>query len=211
MARKIDPQRRTEILKAARLVFLRDGYGSAKMADIAVQANVAPGTLYLYFDSKETMFGAITDEFFSHLSQVFCDNLNQISDAASVTQLINAVVEVSYQERDLLSLAKQDMLPGKRAFPMRTEFIRQVAESCQQLMDKGIIRQFSPNAFAEIIAGMIFRVVMCCIIFEQGDLAEYKKTAGEMLNLIMFDCTTKPHGEQSLAQGATIRRTSVKR
>ncbi len=198
-------------MKAARLVFLRDGYGLAKMADIAVQANVASGTLYLYFDSKETMFSAITEEFFSHLSQVFCDNLKHIKDPPSVTKLINAVVDVSYQERDLLTLAKQDMLPGKKAFPMRTEFIRQVAESCQHLMDKGVIRKFSPNAFAELMAGMIFRVVMCCIIFEHGDLDEYKKTAGEMLSLIMFDCNTKPQSEQSIHQRPTAKRASAKR
>ena len=53
MARTLDPLKRTNILKVARAIFMRDGYSSAKMSDIASEAGVAPGTLYLYFDSKK--------------------------------------------------------------------------------------------------------------------------------------------------------------
>jgi len=45
-----------EILDAARKVFGNCGFARAKLDDVARLAGVSKGTLYLYFDSKETLF-----------------------------------------------------------------------------------------------------------------------------------------------------------
>jgi AcrR family transcriptional regulator len=45
-----------EILEAAQKVFGESGFARAKLDDVARLAGVSKGTLYLYFDSKETLF-----------------------------------------------------------------------------------------------------------------------------------------------------------
>jgi AcrR family transcriptional regulator len=45
-----------EILDAAQKVFGEFGFARAKLDDVARLAGVSKGTLYLYFDSKETLF-----------------------------------------------------------------------------------------------------------------------------------------------------------
>jgi AcrR family transcriptional regulator len=45
-----------EILDAAQKVFGASGFARAKLDDVARLAGVSKGTLYLYFDSKETLF-----------------------------------------------------------------------------------------------------------------------------------------------------------
>jgi AcrR family transcriptional regulator len=45
-----------EILDAALLVFGESGYARAKIDDVARHAGVSKGTVYLYFDSKESLF-----------------------------------------------------------------------------------------------------------------------------------------------------------
>lgn len=45
-----------EILDAAQEVFGESGFARAKLDDVARIAGVSKGTLYLYFDSKETLF-----------------------------------------------------------------------------------------------------------------------------------------------------------
>ena len=45
-----------EILDAAWAVFAEQGFARAKLDDVAHRAGVSKGTLYLYFDSKETLF-----------------------------------------------------------------------------------------------------------------------------------------------------------
>ncbi len=46
-------EKRREILEAAKEVFFRKGVHRATMDDVAARAEVAKGTLYLYFQSKE--------------------------------------------------------------------------------------------------------------------------------------------------------------
>jgi TetR/AcrR family fatty acid metabolism transcriptional regulator len=49
------------ILRAATVVFARNGYFNAKVSDIAGQAGIADGTVYLYFKSKEEILHSIFD------------------------------------------------------------------------------------------------------------------------------------------------------
>src|SRR6267142_1447925 len=54
--------KREAILRAATRVFARNGYFNSKVADIASQADVADGTVYLYFKSKEEILHSIFDQ-----------------------------------------------------------------------------------------------------------------------------------------------------
>jgi len=47
--------RRRAILAAARAVFFEDGFQFATVDDVAARAEVSKGTVYLYFESKETI------------------------------------------------------------------------------------------------------------------------------------------------------------
>jgi AcrR family transcriptional regulator len=51
--------RHHEILEAARRIFARLGYAATNVEDIAKEAGMAKGTVYLYFKSKEEVFGAV--------------------------------------------------------------------------------------------------------------------------------------------------------
>ncbi|WP_210485930.1 TetR/AcrR family transcriptional regulator [Microvirga antarctica] len=54
--------KRRQILQGARNVFLAHGFDGASMGEIARAAGVSKGTLYVYFDSKEKLFEALTLE-----------------------------------------------------------------------------------------------------------------------------------------------------
>lgn len=54
--------KRELILRAATRVFARNGYFNSKVADIARAADVADGTVYLYFKSKEEILHSIFDQ-----------------------------------------------------------------------------------------------------------------------------------------------------
>jgi len=48
-------QRRDDILRAAKEIFFTRGFHTATVDDVAVAAEVSKGTVYLYFDTKETI------------------------------------------------------------------------------------------------------------------------------------------------------------
>jgi AcrR family transcriptional regulator len=56
MARPRPANRLDEIANAATSVFIRHGFGPARVADIAREAGVGPGTVYLYAEGKDALF-----------------------------------------------------------------------------------------------------------------------------------------------------------
>jgi AcrR family transcriptional regulator len=54
--------RRAQLLAAALTCFARTGYHATTMADVAAEADVAKGTPYLYFPSKEALYLALHDD-----------------------------------------------------------------------------------------------------------------------------------------------------
>jgi TetR/AcrR family transcriptional regulator, fatty acid metabolism regulator protein len=62
--------KRRSILNAAIGVFARNGFYNSKVADIAREAGVADGTIYLYFKNKEDL-----------LIQVFLDTMDTVLEA----------------------------------------------------------------------------------------------------------------------------------
>lgn len=69
-------RRQQDILLAALHVFSRDGFSAARTDDVAEEAGVSKGTLYLYFKSKEDMFKAVIE-----------DNLRPVLDEATKLSL----------------------------------------------------------------------------------------------------------------------------
>ena len=57
-----DARKRRQILDGARRLFLSQGFDAASMGDIAREAGVSKGTLYVYFDSKERLFTELVRE-----------------------------------------------------------------------------------------------------------------------------------------------------
>ena len=63
--RRRKEERPAEILAAALKTFSSKGYAATKLAEVAKEAGVSKGTLYLYFESKEALFKAVVNEFVS--------------------------------------------------------------------------------------------------------------------------------------------------
>lgn len=54
--KEIREETRTKILQKSILYFARNGFAGTKISDLAKHIGVAPGTLYIYFASKEELF-----------------------------------------------------------------------------------------------------------------------------------------------------------
>ena len=64
--------KRRQIMDGARQVFLSAGFDGASMNDIARAAGVSKGTLYAYFDSKETLFEALIRGEYAQSAERLC-------------------------------------------------------------------------------------------------------------------------------------------
>lgn len=58
-----------QIVSAALQAFEKHGFHNTSMSKIAQEMNIAKGTLYLYFKSKEQLIDSITDQYFQKLKE----------------------------------------------------------------------------------------------------------------------------------------------
>jgi TetR/AcrR family fatty acid metabolism transcriptional regulator len=108
--------RTAEILEAARRVIASDGLADASMERIASEAGIAKGTIYLYFDSKETLLARAAE-------QVVSDLLRRTRGAVQRTrgvrrkleQAVRVGLEHSAEHRLFLQALRKDGEPHERA------------------------------------------------------------------------------------------------
>lgn len=75
-------RRKTDILLSARAVFAQDGFHRATVDQIAQRAEVAKGTIYLYFENKEAILAELVLQALGELH----DQLQAASEARSLLQ-----------------------------------------------------------------------------------------------------------------------------
>ncbi len=61
----VSEERKNQILEAASTVFARLGFQQSRMDDIASQAGLSKGALYLYYKSKDAIIAALLKYFFA--------------------------------------------------------------------------------------------------------------------------------------------------
>jgi len=83
--------KRTLILDSARTLFRQHGYKRTSMDDIAREAGVAKGTLYIYFVSKERLFIAISEHFEDEMTEKLHEaSALELSLAEKIVALMDA-------------------------------------------------------------------------------------------------------------------------
>lgn len=84
-------QRPTEIIQAAKKLFVSQGFAATKVADIAKEAGIQPGTLYVYFENKEALFKAVIEESIKPLLNYADGIIDNFTD--SPQELIRTLVQ----------------------------------------------------------------------------------------------------------------------
>ena len=90
-------RRREDILRAAIKLFDRDGFDAAKISDIAEEAEIAKGTLYLYFETKIQLLEGVVEDII-----------------LPTVEAVGAAVDESQPKTAEEMLKKQIMITGKR-------------------------------------------------------------------------------------------------
>src|SRR6185295_7734925 len=100
-----DRAKRAQIIEGARRVFLEHGFDAASMGEIAREAGVSKGTLYVYFKSKEELFEAIVEGQCSlQGEQIFAFDANDRDVEAVLTRLGDAFVRFMCRTRGISPL-----------------------------------------------------------------------------------------------------------
>ncbi len=86
-------RRRQQIIVAAKRVFSEKGFNKATMEDIAHEAELSPGTLYLYFKNKEELYASLSLRILQYL-HIRVEHVNK--EDLAPEQKMDALVEAMY-------------------------------------------------------------------------------------------------------------------
>lgn len=74
-------RRRQQIIAASKRVFLSKGVAKATIKDIAEEAELSPGTLYIYFKNKDELYSSLSIRMLKHLGL----RLKRVKERAELT------------------------------------------------------------------------------------------------------------------------------
>jgi TetR/AcrR family transcriptional regulator, repressor of fatR-cypB operon len=80
MPKSKDDNKISAIHSAAQLLVVHKGYYALKMADVAHEAKIATGTLYIYYDSKESLINAVYTETKAEITAIILDPNHQVAE-----------------------------------------------------------------------------------------------------------------------------------
>jgi len=90
-AQKIGSEKYQKIIQAATKVFAQKGFYNSKVADVAREANVADGTIYLYFKNKDdlliSIFESSMDSFTAEVQREMATATNPIEKLSKFIRL----------------------------------------------------------------------------------------------------------------------------
>lgn len=93
------------LLDAGRTLIAANGVASLRIQDITEEADVALGSFYNYFQSKEELLEAVITESLSDLTSAIITNVDDDTDPAEVVALANLrVIRLAYDEPDFARL-----------------------------------------------------------------------------------------------------------
>jgi TetR/AcrR family fatty acid metabolism transcriptional regulator len=154
--------KREAILRAAISVFAHNGYFNSKVADIAREAGVADGTVYLYFKSKEEILHSIFDRSVDEALTAARKQIKLLGDAREKLRRIALLhLERLGADRDL-AVVFQVELRGSTKFMEEfsaagfAEYLTLIRNTFEEGQLAGIFRaDLNPNVVAKIIFGAL--------------------------------------------------------
>jgi AcrR family transcriptional regulator len=163
--RSANPERRRELLDAARRLIAEKGYDTLAVHEIVAEAGVAQGTFYLYFKGKDDLPHALAEDLVAEIADAAAALGGDGSPAERLAELTEAVHAVGARNRDVLVVAEQ-ALAGVRTneeWKMRVEPLRAAVESA--LVD-------TPTpALSAVVAEMLLVSARHAAVYRDGDFA----------------------------------------
>lgn len=194
-------RRRDDIVQAALKVFDRDGYEAAKMVDIAAEADVAKGTLYLYFDNKAALLeGVIQSTILPAIEKIGSDaKTNSGSARELLTQQLQIIAarQASPEMKILLRLmisAPEQHRPIIDFF--HTHVLREAMELLHSTLQRGVasgeFRAEAAHIDPLVLIGAHIYVPVWHNLFGDTVPLDIKKLSNDGLNLIMDGLLSSP-------------------
>jgi TetR/AcrR family fatty acid metabolism transcriptional regulator len=195
-------QKRQRILRAAIDVFASKGYFAARMTDVAEAAEVADGTLYLYFEGKEHLLMSIFDSVLGRFIERLNAEIERVEDPIEkLSIMIRLHLETLGRDHALAHVLQIETRHSRRFMSLFTrgklgEYLNRVRDIIIEGQESGVFRgDISPGLATNLVFGAVDEIVTSWLLAERpGDLVRHHRPLVRMLTDGIAPC--KSHGEE---------------
>ncbi len=181
-------QRRQAIIAAAEQVFFSRGFDESTMDDVAVQAELSKGTLYLYFNSKIELHWEIMKKGMAILSEMILksistdanalDNLRKMGEvfyrfSSEEPMYFNSMMFFEGKDLELLHFEKKELDSSFQTSPIK--ILYEVIES--GIVDGSVRNDFSVPAMANTLWAQTLGVLQ--VIRNKREVFELFQLSGQ--------------------------------
>lgn len=158
-----DPEeRRQELIDAAERLFMEKGYEATAVSDIVQDVDVAQGTFYYYFPSKEEILEAIIEKDMTALE----DDVRVIAEdphldpAAKINAIVNSIIGISSSRKEIMDYLHKEsnaVMHEKMERHLIERLVPLMAEVVSQGVAEGRFDVHHPTEAVEfLLASMVY-------------------------------------------------------
>ena len=135
------------ILKGAGVIFARYGYFNSKVSQIAREANVADGTIYLYFKNKEDILLRFFEERMDEIISLLQERLKPIDNVfARIREYVYWHFSIVREDPELIEVITVELRQSAKFMKEYTndkfkEYLDIISYVIREGKDQGLIRE----------------------------------------------------------------------
>ena len=150
--------KRERILTAAERIFARHGFFAAKVSDVAKDAGVADGTIYLYFKSKDELLISLFERRMQQLNQALRAAIAGLPPREQLRTFIKTYLQLVHDEPSAAEVLTIELRQSSKFMkeydnPQFVDFLRMLGGIIASAQQAG---ELEPAIPAHIAARMIF-------------------------------------------------------
>lgn len=170
-------ERRASILAAAKVVFAQKGYHATTIGDIARAAGLSYGSIYWYYDSKETLFHELmTAEAAAlqeHIDAAIGGTPRSLGPDAPFRAAVRATFEFYDADRALVKLLFRDAYALGERFErhlveIQEGFLTHIEQVVAAAQERGAIVAGPPRMIAFSIAALVGQIAHRRLVDDDG-------------------------------------------
>ncbi|RMH40405.1 MAG: TetR/AcrR family transcriptional regulator [Deltaproteobacteria bacterium] len=182
--------KRERILDAAERVFARHGFFNARVAEIARDAGVADGTIYLYFKSKDDLLISLFESRMERINRQLAERVAAETTAADrLRTFLHAYAELARDQPHVaevltIELRQSSKFMKEYANPRFAEFLRTLSSIIERGQADGELRADVPAPVAaRALFGAIDELVLAWVLggHEKFDIVRAAEQLGQMM------------------------------
>lgn len=196
-------EKREKILEAAIRTFAKSGFHQSRVTDIAQEAGVADGTIYLYFRNKDDVLISIFEEKMAGILARMREQLAAITDPAErLREFIYFHLSQMERHRNLAEIFQVELRLSSKFMKeyqpkQLTEYLELLASIVREGQEQGLFRpELNPAVLKRVIFGAMDELALNWVL-TRGRRYDLTRNAEELSGLFLRGILVEPDRYQA--------------